>query len=248
VRCIYQNNRGPAGARNRGIEEASGELIAFLDSDDLWLPDKLRKQISVIDRSSNVGAVYCNFRSVDAQGSLIPGCFDRTAPGDLLCEKLMYANVVSGSDSSVLVRRSCLSDTGLFDETIPVGEDQDLWRRLALKYCFEYIDEVLVLIRRHDGNLQNSLCERVVGLVRYVEKLKRDTPPAYRHHLPEVIYRSYLVIAFQLLETILAISWRYRLRLCLRLLWVSTKRFVQTIARRVGRGIDRSRTKRPHKA
>lgn len=200
VRYIYQENRGPSAARNTGIRASQGSYVALLDSDDIWLPDKLQKQMSLMTADDRVDVVYCDFRFVDLAGNLLPLRYSRPASRGTLYEDLMYGNVLTGSDSAVLVRARCFAEVGLFDESLPALEDQDLWRRMALAHHFVYLDEVLLYIRWHASNIQKEPERMAVAKMRYLEKLCQETPLEFRHHLPEVAYLTYEEIALSLLS------------------------------------------------
>ena len=138
--------------------------------------------------------VYCQFRCIDAAGAPLPqDCswvLKRTQP--TLYEELIYRNVVAGSGSSVLLRSSCFRDVGLFDENLPASEDQDMWRRLALRHKFYFLqDEVLLCIRVHAASTQANLERVTLGRMRYLAKMRKDTPAQYRHHLPHVAHGTY---------------------------------------------------------
>jgi len=144
----HQKNRGGSAARNTGIENARGEYIAFLDDDDEWLPRKLERQLEVFSRSDdNTAVVYTGYTHVH------PG----TRTGDVVLpvlkgkvlEGILRRNNV-GTTSTILCRRTALFDVGLFDESLPAGQDHDLYIRLAVRFEFDYVKESLVLSHRHE--------------------------------------------------------------------------------------------------
>ncbi len=144
LRTLRQSkNRGVAAARNRGMADAAGPLIAFLDSDDEWLPDKLSRQVDLIrQRPPRVGLVYTGVVELGAHNSrtvTIP-----TARGDVWAE-MLHRNVVHYGTSSVMIRREVIETVGHFDETLPAIEDYDYWTRIARFYEFDFVPEALIL-------------------------------------------------------------------------------------------------------
>jgi glycosyltransferase involved in cell wall biosynthesis len=196
VRYAKQENLGLPSARNTGIEAARGKYIAFLDADDFWCKEKLERQFNTLEENPHVGVVYCGSMFVDEAGELLPHRWLSPPSEFTLYEELLYANVVEGSGSSVLVRKECFEDVGLFDEALRGCEDQDMWRRLAEKYNFQFIDEPLVKIRVHPASMQAKEHEMALAQLRYLEKLRSDTPDHFRHHLPMVSHKVYWRVAY----------------------------------------------------
>ncbi|MFN8377849.1 MAG: glycosyltransferase [Anaerolineae bacterium] len=197
IRYIYQTNGGPANARNRGIDEAQGEFIALLDSDDLWLPEKLEKQVSLLRERLEIGLVYADVIWIAKDGSVInpqPVKAPRRFP--TYYEDLMFENVIWGSDSVVIMRSEVLRSIPLYDSELPTLEDQDLWLRLSVCTEFCFLNEPLTKLRAHSSNLQHNPDSMALGRLRFLHKLQRDTPGSYRHHLPDVEYVLYRRIVF----------------------------------------------------
>jgi glycosyltransferase involved in cell wall biosynthesis len=187
VRYVRQENRGPSAARNLGISAARGEFIALLDSDDLWLPEKLARQMAAFDADPSAGVVYCKFAFITESGEPLERDWPRPqVRGDLYVD-LMYANVIYGSDSAVVMRTADLRRAGGFDERLHAVEDQDLWRRLSLSHRFVLLDEVLVLVRVHPASIQQNIDAMALGMLRHVTKLFLETPPQYRSHLSDAV-------------------------------------------------------------
>jgi glycosyltransferase involved in cell wall biosynthesis len=159
----HDSNKGQGETRNDGIRRATGEYIALLDDDDEWLPQKLEKQVHLLDGSSTmVGLVYTGFRKIDARtrevvGEVVP---DRRG---YVFEEIARRNWI-GTCSTVLCRRSCLKIAGLFDETLVAGVDYDLWLRISRQYQVEYIKDPLVNYNVHNSNLSNNYAMVIRGM------------------------------------------------------------------------------------
>ncbi len=153
-----KKNIGQPRAKNLAIRQSRGEFIAFLDGDDVWLPEKLEKQIRLFERSKDVGVVYSDFvwfrgdRDLPELGHppYARGCVTRN---------LILDNIVPFSSS--VVRRECFAKNGMFDESIPVAIDYDLWLRLSLNWAFDYVPEKLVRIRVGHTRLSSRSEERM---------------------------------------------------------------------------------------
>jgi len=141
-----------SAARNRGLAAARGALVAFLDADDRWLPEKLERQLAVLDAEPDVPLCYTIARFVDAAGAPLPIRKPPRAIAGEVFPVLMRGNFIILA--SVVARRRCLVELDGFDDTLPVYgcEDWDLWLRIARRHAVTVVDEELTLYRRHDGN------------------------------------------------------------------------------------------------
>ena len=151
VKYIYQKNRGVSAARNRGVEVASSEWIAFLDSDDIWLPVKIEKQRELHTKNSKVLMSYTDELWIrDESRVKIPKKF-RKIGKDAFLENLSYCNI---APSSVVIHKKLFEKYGLFDEALEVCEDYDLWLRIALFETIELLSEKLIIkYAGHDDQL-----------------------------------------------------------------------------------------------
>ena len=154
MKVVWLPHRGiPAAVRNAAIREATGTHVAFLDSDDLWAPRKLERQIALLTARPECSWSYTAFRQVDCQGApLAEEHTRRFTPHQGEIFEQLVAHTAELRTPSVMVARQLLRDVGGFDEAMRSGEDYDLWMRLALWSPVALVDEPLVDVRRHDHN------------------------------------------------------------------------------------------------
>lgn len=180
ITYIKQNNRGPSSARNAGIKKSSGKYIAFLDSDDLFLPNKLSIQINFLVKHPEIDLVYSNgFRfRLDEYGNEVSRKLSETGElikGDInnsnFQYKLMEKNIFPVHAS--LVKRECLEIIGGFDETLTACEDWDLWYRIAEKYNIAYLDEFLIKYRDINDSNSSDFIRNFQEVDRVMEKISK---------------------------------------------------------------------------
>jgi glycosyltransferase involved in cell wall biosynthesis len=172
--CVLrQRNRGVSAARNAGIKKASGTFIAFLDSDDLWLPQKLSTQINFFYEHPKACICQTEERWI-RNGVRINPKRRHTKPSGMIFERAVALCLVS--PSAVMMRKELFEEVGLFDETLPACEDYDLWLRISCRFPIYLIDSPMVIKRGgHDDQLSKS-----PGLDRFrIRALKKilDRPP-----------------------------------------------------------------------
>ena len=156
-------------ARNTGIREASGDFVAFLDDDDTWLPTKLERQLGAFaSDGEGLGAVYTDFTRIDRETGRVLG--DVRADRSLSAPEQLRARNFIGTASSVMVRRACFAEVGLFDPAIEFGEDYDMWIRLAENYRLAGVPEPLVRAFVHRSALSRERSARLRGLTRLLQK------------------------------------------------------------------------------
>jgi glycosyltransferase involved in cell wall biosynthesis len=156
ARLIYerQDNKGVSAARNRGVNLARGDKIAFLDSDDLWLPRKLEMQLAFLKSASEI--VICQTEELwERHGRRVnPMKKHKKCSGWIFRECLPLCIV---SPSAVMMKKTVFEDVGGFDESFPACEDYDLWLRLALQYPIYTMDDALIVKRGgHEGQLSKQ--------------------------------------------------------------------------------------------
>ncbi len=154
IKIISKKNGGVASARNAGIKEAQGDYIAFLDSDDSWLPDKLKAQVEYLYANPDTPLVYTD-EYIEVNGETLQNTrFQRADVGDDIKNNFLLAGFVQRTPihtSAVMVSKKVLDEVGYFNETLKIHEDSELWNRISKKYKFGYIDMPLAIFRYKDG-------------------------------------------------------------------------------------------------
>lgn len=183
IKVFRQENKGVSAARNRGIAEASGRFIAFLDSDDLWLPQKLSTQVEFFNTTPD--ALICQTEEVWIRSGVRVNPKKRhKKPSGMIFEPSLALCLVS--PSAVMIRRSLLEIVGNFDETLPLCEDYDLWLRISCRFPVYRIDTPLIIKRGgHEDQLSASF-----GLDRFrikaIKKIIESGPLSKRQYAAAV--------------------------------------------------------------
>lgn len=188
---IKQEHKGAPSARNIGIANSKGEYIAFLDSDDMWMPAYIEKQLEVFEKSKlNPGVVYCGIEYIDETGRQIREKRLPAYRGDLFLYLLgARRNVVIGAISTVLIKRKCFEECGLFDNNLPSRQDLDLLIRMSRKFTFDYVYEVLVKRRVHNKRISSNIDALIKGRELLFEKIY-DELKKHRRILAKYYYHT----------------------------------------------------------
>ena len=144
VTVLTQRNHGVSAARNRGIRAASGRYIAFLDSDDCWLPQKLSRQVGFFN--ANPDALICQTEETWIRnGRRVNPKRRHSKPSGMIFERSLELCLVS--PSAVMIHHSLFNRVGMFDESLPACEDYDLWLRVSCRYPIFLIETPLIIKR-----------------------------------------------------------------------------------------------------
>ncbi len=185
IQIHHQENRGLAAARNAGIHQAQGEFIAFLDSDDLWQPEKIEKQVTQLLSHPEVGVSFTRSEFITAEGLPI-GTYTNAKWTDITALDIALTNPPSNG-STVLIRRKTLDDIVLlgagpqpqyFDEQLRHCEDIECWLRIALltSWQFEGLPEPLTLYRMNANGLSANFRVQYDHLIQTLSLVTRYAP------------------------------------------------------------------------
>lgn len=152
IRYYYQENRGMAAARNRGIKLSRGEYIAFLDHDDVWLPEKLEKQLAVFQADPSVGIVFSPVIFFDSRKTWL-----QSVPAKCNWKDLLKSNFIHTCSCVMVKRQLIVSADEFFDPASVPADDYDLWLRIGQNSKIVCTPEALVRYRIHANNASGSL-------------------------------------------------------------------------------------------
>ncbi|WP_233130180.1 glycosyltransferase [Synechococcus sp. 1G10] len=194
IRIVQQKNRGLAGARNTGIRNATGSILAFLDSDDLWLPEKVERHVQHLRANPVVGVSYSRSAFIDAAGRPL-GIYQTPPLHGITPELILCRNPISNG-SCVVMRREVLDgirfeanlygspESYWFDDSFRQSEDIECWLRIALltQWRIEGIPEALTLYRVSSGGLSANIEKQFASWQRVLDKTEHYAPELIRRH------------------------------------------------------------------
>jgi glycosyltransferase involved in cell wall biosynthesis len=170
VRYVYQQNARTAAARNRGIAETSGELIAFVDGDDVWHPTKLQRQVRILGERPELSAIGTRLIDWPEEQFRPAGELPAGAVVRLPIERMLVKNYLA--TSSIVVRRELINRVGGFDTELHGPEDYDLWLRIGLVAELAMLELPLTGYRNIPGSLGKQGDTMRIGLARILRKLE----------------------------------------------------------------------------
>jgi glycosyltransferase involved in cell wall biosynthesis len=172
---IKQRNKGRSNARNHALSLASGRYITFLDSDDLYLPNKIESQVAYLKNHPGVGMVYTSAHCIDTHGKMLEHKYLASTSG-LIYESIAFFTPVTITLPTVMTYKSVLDQVGNFDEKMDRFEDTDMWRRISKCYRIDAMPEFTCLLRTHqDNSLLNQSPNKIrSALDYYANKIKTE--------------------------------------------------------------------------
>ncbi len=159
IKYIWQPNKGLAIARNTAINNSTGEYIALLDADDAWLPDKLELQVKILNEKNETGLIHSNITYISEKGGILssPPRNPQILSGNIFTDIFLRKENIACP--TVLFKRKCINEVGLFDENLTrLGcEDRDLWLRILKRFNAIYIDKSLSYYRLRHGSMSKNI-------------------------------------------------------------------------------------------
>jgi glycosyltransferase involved in cell wall biosynthesis len=174
IRSFSQPNSGQAVARNRGIQKARGEFVAFLDSDNLWLPHKLGIQMAYLAAHPEVDVLYGDTEIIDIDGRVLPRASTRPRHSGVVWRQLLVDNFVNFNTS--VVRTEKLREVGGMDESVRRADDYDLWLRLSTVARFQYLPGVVAQYRVAGARISDNIAGRFESNMAAVERFLASNP------------------------------------------------------------------------
>lgn len=190
VKVIHHNiSKGGNAARNSGIAISDGDLIAFLDDDDIWLPQKLATHLKQHQDKTSVGLVYSDCRYTYNNPTI--NDYNSSAPlPDNIIKAMSIAEFCPATSSIVTIKRECVEKCGVFDDSLVSLQDWDYWFRIAHEFDFSYIPVVLVHFTQHPGDrTSHNEIKRRKGLSQILNKWQSEINiREFRRNLIRSIY------------------------------------------------------------
>jgi glycosyltransferase involved in cell wall biosynthesis len=226
IKLIEQPNAGVSAARNRGISESQGALVAFLDSDDMWLPTKIEKQVRAFDEDPQIGLVHCGYVELYEDGS-----FGRThldgLSGHVALELLRYQRpVILGGGSATVVKRSVCRDVGGFDPNVSPAEDWEFYYRCSKNTKVGFIKEPLVKYREHQNNAHLNVPRMEKAILGAFDKAFAENGPDLANIRNECYGKIHSVLAGSYFR---AGMYGHFLRHALKSIWLSPSNLVRFV-------------------
>lgn len=228
IRYLPKKNGGVSSARNFGIENAKGKYIAFLDADDVWMPEKLEKQVSLMETNEELGLCYAATQKVDEELNYLSS-IPANAYEDYTESLLLNLNIVAGSCSSAMVRREILAQTDGFDSRFTTYADWEFWLRLSLLTKFAPINEELVKYRIVKGSMSSKPEVSKKDALGVLEKFFNlpNLPEKYKFLKDQVFSNQLMIVSGEFLHNGKVVE-------SINCIWQAIKLYPQNITRPLG--------------
>ncbi|MEQ9486133.1 glycosyltransferase [Coleofasciculus sp. F4-SAH-05] len=179
IQVFSYPNAGANVSRNRGLAQAGGEYVAFLDADDLWTPDKLEAQLKALQSNPDAAIAYSWTSFVDESGHFLHKGICATDTGNVYAKLLLVNFLESGSNP--LIFRQSLVEIGGFDESLPACQDTDLYLRLAERYLFTVVPKIQVFYRRSSQSVSANIANLESAWLTVLERAFTNAPQSLQY-------------------------------------------------------------------
>jgi len=168
IKIFSYPNGGLSASRNRGISQAKGEYISFIDADDLWTADKLELQWQALQLNPQAAVAYSWTDYIDQSSKFIKSGRRIKINGDAFSQLLVTNFLENGSNP--LIRYEALEKVGGFDESLPAAEDKNMWLRLAVNYDFVCVEKPQILYRISNNSMSTNLKRQETASLKVIER------------------------------------------------------------------------------
>lgn len=184
VHFFRQDGKGVSRAKNQALDRSRSGYIAFLDADDAWYPDKLAKQVALLEAHPEYGFCSSDVDFFDATGIIIKGAIatEKKPRSGMVFDDLLVNNFISSA--TIMLRRECFEKVGRFDEEIFYAEDTEMWLRVAKEFSLGYLPESLARYRVRAEARSQSFARHYASLASSFSKLRRLYPEYFSARLP----------------------------------------------------------------
>ncbi|MEQ8972795.1 MAG: glycosyltransferase [Coleofasciculus sp. C1-SOL-03] len=191
-------NAGLAASRNRGISQATGTYISFIDADDLWTADKLEAQIKALEANPQAGVAYSWTDWIDESGQFLRPGGHIIANGNVY-DKLLLRDFIEGG-SNVLVLAKAFAEVGGFDESLNAVEDWEMWLRLAARYEFVCVPSAQILYRISPNSMSTDVWKMEAASLQVIERALAQSPEPLDYLKRQVLAERYKYFTFKAIE------------------------------------------------
>jgi glycosyltransferase involved in cell wall biosynthesis len=200
IQVFSYKNAGQGTSRNRGLRQAKGEYVSFIDADDLWTVEKLEDQLTALQQYPEAAVAYSWTDYVNELGEFISHAPQRFYQGNVYT-KLLLSDFI-GSGSNVLIRKSAILELNGFDQSLPPAEDWDMWLRLAAQYPFTVVPKPQILYRVSPHSSSFNVLKMEAASLRVIERAITQFPQPINDLKPICLANRYKYLTWKTLEGI----------------------------------------------